>query len=135
MLSELSDPENAPEVLALRERIRSWRFYDHFRTDPGAPARRSSIGTRTPVLGHDGADLAAAWQTILEVGDADTLHEVLDLAFPGSTVEIRTHEDGVFSLALRQPGMLRPLSSAELSDGTLRFLLLLTALLTPGRPS
>jgi predicted ATPase len=134
MLSELSDPANAPEVLALRERIRAWRFYDHFRTDPQAPARRPSIGTRTPVLGHDGADLAAAWQTILEVGDRETLSEVLDLAFPGSTVEIRTHDDGVFSLALRQPGMLRPLSSAELSDGTLRFLLLLTALLTPRPP-
>jgi predicted ATPase len=134
MLSELSDPANAPEVLALRERIRAWRFYDHFRTDPQAPARRPSIGTRTPVLGHDGADLAAAWQTILEVGDRETLSEVLDLAFPGSMVEIRTHDDGVFSLALRQPGMLRPLSSAELSDGTLRFLLLLTALLTPRPP-
>jgi predicted ATPase len=133
MLSELSDPANAPEVLALRERIRSWRFYDHFRTDPDAPARRPSIGTRTPVLGHDGADLAAAWQTILEVGDRETLQEVLDLAFPGSAVEIRTY-DGVFSLALRQPGMLRPLSSAELSDGTLRFLLLLTALLSPRPP-
>jgi predicted ATPase len=133
MLSELSDPANAPEVLALRERIRNWRFYDHFRTDPDAPARRTSIGTRTPVLGHDGADLAAAWQTILEVGDRETLAEVLDLAFPGSAVEIHTH-GGAFSLALRQPGMLRPLSSAELSDGTLRFLLLLTALLTPRPP-
>ena len=133
MLSELSDPANAPEVLALRERIRGWRFYDHFRTDPDAPARRASMGTRTPVLGHDGADLAAALQTILEVGDRETLQEVLDLAFPGSAVEIRT-SGGVFSLALRQPGMLRPLSSAELSDGTLRFLLLLTALLTPRPP-
>ena len=40
MLSELSDPEQAPEVLALRERIRAWRFYDHFRTDARAPALR-----------------------------------------------------------------------------------------------
>ena len=60
MLSEFSDPERAPEVLALRERIRAWRFYDHFRTDARAPARTVQIGTRTPVLGHDGADLAAA---------------------------------------------------------------------------
>lgn len=133
MLSELGDPDNAPEVLALRDRLRGWRFYDHIRTDPGAPARRTSIGTRTPVLGHDGGDLAAAWQTIDEIGDAETLHEVLDLAFPGSVVEIRTHE-GMFSLTLRQPGMLRPLAAAELSDGTLRFLLLLAGLLTPRPP-
>jgi predicted ATPase len=133
MLSELSDPERAPEVLALRERIRNWRFYDHFRTDPGAPARRVQIGTRTPVLRHDGADLAAAWQTIVEVGDVETLYDVLDLAFAGSSVNIITN-DGLFSLLLRQPGMLRPLTVGELSDGTLRFLLLLVALLTPRPP-
>jgi predicted ATPase len=133
MLSELSDPERAPEVLALRERIRSWRFYDHFRTDSGAPARTVQIGTRTPVLGHDGADLAAAWQTIVEIGDVETQQEVLELAFPGSSVEVITH-DGLFSLFLRQPGMLRPLSVAELSDGTLRFLLLVTGLLSPRPP-
>ena len=133
MLSELSDPEMAPEVLALRERIRAWRFYDHFRTDARAPARTVQIGTRTPVLGHDGADLAAAWQTIVEIGDTEALHGVLELAFPGSTVEVATHE-GLFSLHLRQPGMLRPLTVAELSDGTLRFLLLVAALLTPRPP-
>jgi len=133
MLSELADPDLAPEVLALRERIRGWRFYDHFRTDATAPARRVQIGTRTPVLAHDGADLAAAWQTIVEVGDVARLHEVLEIAFPGSAVDIDTHE-GLFGLSLRQPGMLRGLGVTELSDGTLRFLLLLTALLTPRPP-
>lgn len=67
-------------------RIRSWRFYDHFRTDPHAPARQVQIGTRTPVLGHDGGDLAAAWQTIIEVGDAGQLYDVLELAFPDGTL-------------------------------------------------
>lgn len=133
MLSAIGDPEHAPEVLALRERMRDWRFYDHFRTDAGAPARTLQIGTRTLVLGHDGADLAAAWQTIVEIGDLERMQEVLDLAFPGSTVEVTTH-GGFFSLLLRQPGMLRPLTVAEVSDGTLRFLLLLTGLLTPRPP-
>ncbi len=133
MLSELTDPENAPEVLALRERIRGWRFYDHFRTDADAPARSVAIGTRTPVLAHDGADLAAAWQTIVEIGDLDRLQHVLELAFPGSRVDVDTH-GGLFTLVLHQPGMLRGLGVTELSDGTLRFLLLLTALLTPRPP-
>ena len=35
-----SDPREAPELLLLRERMRDWRFYDHFRTDIDAPARR-----------------------------------------------------------------------------------------------
>ncbi len=37
-------------------------------------------------------------------------------------------------MSLEQPGMLRGLTAAELSDGTLRFLLLVAALLTPRPP-
>ena len=46
MISELADPQAAPELMVLRERMRSWRFYDHVRTDAPAPARMSRIGTR-----------------------------------------------------------------------------------------
>jgi predicted ATPase len=133
MLSELADPQAAVELMQLRERVRSWRFYDHVRTDAQAPARQARIGTRTPVLSHDGADLAAALQTIIEIGDADALHTAVDAAFPGSRVEIRCSETR-FEVMLRQPGMLRPLTAAELSDGTLRFLLWAAALLT-ARPA
>lgn len=133
MLSEVVDPERAPDLVALRERIRGWRFYDHVRTDHDAPARAAQIGTRTPVLSHDGADLAAALQTIIEVGDADALESAVDGAFPGSRVAIAV--DGArFELALHQPGLLRPLQAAELSDGTLRYLLWVAALLTPRGP-
>lgn len=133
MLSELADPQAAVELLQLRERVRSWRFYDHVRTDADAPARQARVGTRTTVLSHDGADLAAALQTIAEIGDADALNTAVDEAFPGSRVEIRCVETR-FEVTLRQPGMLRPLTAAELSDGTLRFLLWAAALLTP-RPA
>ncbi|PXX56587.1 putative ATPase [Nocardia tenerifensis] len=134
MLSELADPQSAPDLLVLRERIRSWRFYDHLRTDADAPARSPQIGTRTTVLGHDGADLAAALQTIREIGDAQILAEAVDRAFPGSRVEIISR-DGRFELALFQRGLSRPLGGAELSDGTLRYLLLVAALLSPRPPA
>ena len=39
MMTRLADPQNAPEMLMLRDKIRSWRFYDHFRTDAEAAAR------------------------------------------------------------------------------------------------
>ena len=134
MLSVMSDPERAPELLALREEVRSWRFYDHFRADTDAPARQSQIGTRTPVLAHDGRDLAAAIQTIREIGDPRALHEAVEDAFPGATVEV-THGDGRFTLMFSQHGLLRPLTAAEVSDGTLRYLLWIAALLTPRPPS
>lgn len=133
MISEIADPREAIELLALRERMRSWRFYDHVRTDAAAPARQARIGTRTTVLSHDGGDLAAAWQTIAEIGDGTALAESVDSAFPGSRVQIGVR-DGIFELALRQPGMARPLTVAELSDGTLRYLLWVAALLSP-RPA
>ncbi|WP_412078443.1 AAA family ATPase [Streptomyces xanthophaeus] len=134
MLSELADPQLAPDLLALRELIRSWRFYDHVRTDAGAPARTPRIGTRTPVLSADGADLPAALQTIREIGDHAALDAAVDAAFPGTRVSV-TDRDGRFELELHQHGLLRPLSAAELSDGTLRYLLWAAALLTPRPPA
>ena len=134
MLSEFADPVQAPEVLRVREQIRSWRFYDHIRTDAAAPARASQIGTRTPVLSHDGADVAAALQTIRETGDSDALDQAVDLAFPGSRLSVEGEGRGRLGLRLHQHGLLRPLSAAELSDGTLRYLLWAAALLAP-RPA
>ncbi|MFP6559004.1 AAA family ATPase [Paraburkholderia sp. B3] len=134
MMSEFADPRSAPEMIAVREQIRSWRFYDHFRTDELAPARQVQIGTHSPVLSDDGANLAAALQTIREIGDSEALDTAVADAFPGARVEIVNHE-GRFELALRQQGLLRPLRAAELSDGTLRYLLLAAALLSPRPPA
>lgn len=133
MLGELGDPQLAPEVFAVREQVRSWRFYDQFRTDPEAPARAVQVGTRTPVLGSDGADLAAALQTIIEAGDESTLRSTVDRAFPGSRIAVAV-SDGLFEVTLRQPGLLRPLRARELSEGTLRYLLLAAALLSTRPP-
>lgn len=134
MLNETVDPEKAPEIISLRERIKGWRFYDHFRTDAEAPARVPQLGTRTPVLHHDGRDLAAAIQTIVEIGDANALHDAVVDAFPGASLQVNPQEDGRFHLSFHQEGLLRPLSAAELSDGTLRYLLWVAALLTPRPP-
>ena len=134
VLTEVLDPIRAPELLAVREQIRGWRFYDQFRTDADSPIRQSQIGTRTPVLDADGRDLAPALQTIIEIGDADALHGTIDDAFPGSRLEV-VETRGRFDLELRAHGLLRPLSAAELSDGTLRYLLLVAALLSPRPPS
>jgi predicted ATPase len=134
MMTEFADPVGSPEMIAVRERIRSWRFYDHFRTDAQAPARQSQIGTHTPVLADDGADLAAALQTIREIGNGAALDAAIDDAFPGASVVI-DHAGGRFDVLMRQPGLLRPLAAAELSDGTLRYLLLAAALLTPRPPA
>jgi predicted ATPase len=134
MLMEIADANRAPEVLSLRDQIRSWRFYDHFRVDADAPARQPQLGTRTPVLSHDGRDVAAALQTIREIGDVEALDNAVADAFPGARVTISGADDR-FDVEMHQHGLLRPLRSAELSDGTLRSLLWIAALLTPRPPT
>lgn len=134
MFDQLADPTTAPEVFQVREMIRNWRFYDHFRTDKDAPARQAQLLTRTPVLHHDGRDLASAIQTIVETGDRQALARAINDAFPGSRLEVMQQSEGRSAIAFYQQGLLRPLSAAELSDGTLRFILWVAALLTPRPP-
>ena len=133
MLASVADPLRAPEMLAVREGVRGWRFYDHFRTDPDSPARAAQIGTFTPVLHHEGSNLAAALETILELRGDDAFANTIEDAFPSSRLYIEA-EHGRFELRLQQHGLLRSLSAAELSDGTLRYLLWMAALLTPRPP-
>ena len=133
VLAEYAHPGTHPELAAVRHRLRGWRFYDSFRVDRGAPSRLPRVGTRTAVLSDDGSDLAAAVQTIIEAG-FDDLQRAVAEAFDGATVSVAVR-DGLFDVQLEQRGMLRPLRAAELSDGTLRFLLWAAALLSPQPPS
>lgn len=133
MMTQCADPKGALELFLVRESMRDWRFYDHLRTDREAPARKRQVGVYTPVLSGDGADLAAAIQTIREIGAARELDETIDDAFPGAKIEVE-RVGGYFELMVRQHGLLRPLATSELSDGTLRFLLLGAALLSPRPP-
>jgi predicted ATPase len=133
MVTHCADPRSSPEMLTLREQMRGWRFYDQFRADLEAPARQPQVGTHTPVMANDGADLAAALQTIIEIGDPRALADSVGDAFPGASVTV-SHRDGRFEVEMGQHGLLRPLKAAELSDGTLRYLLWIAALLTPRPP-
>ena len=136
VLSQLREPHLYPELSALRAEMNQWRFYHHFRTDHESPLRHPQVGVRTPVLGHDGRDLAAALQTIIEIGQEEDLHDAIRSAFPGASLEIdHDDESGMFAVLLRMPGLKRPLRARELSDGTLRYLCLLASLLSPRPPA
>ncbi|MHC2999160.1 AAA family ATPase [Microbacterium sp. HJ5] len=133
IVTDLADGDTAPELLALRRTLGGWRFYDHFRVDVDAPARQPQVGTRSPTLAHGGENLAAVWATIQDAGHGRALDSAVAGAFPGAQVAVEA-TDGRFRLTMRQPGLLRPLETGELSDGTLRYLLLCAALL-PARPA
>jgi predicted ATPase len=133
-LSQLRDRHRYPEVAAVSERLQAWRFYHHFRTDPEAPTRQPQVGVRTPVLSASGDDLASALQTIREVGDGGALDRAVEDAFPGSRVLVHVDEMQRVRVRMEMPKIHRPLEAGELSDGTLRYLALVAALLTPRPP-
>lgn len=118
----------------MRERLRQWRFYHEFAVWPGSPIRAPQIGVRAPILAHDGANLAAAWATIVERGHHELLYKVIAKAFPDTEFQVDV-QNGRFQMLMRRQGILRPLESAEFSDGTLRFLCLVVALLSPRPPA
>ncbi|QYE33173.1 AAA family ATPase (plasmid) [Polymorphobacter sp. PAMC 29334] len=130
MIAQCADTADGLELLILRERMRAWRFYDDLRTDRDAPSRRPQVGTFTPVLAGDGSDIGAAVQTIIEIGDAEALRNAIADAFDGAMISVGDR----FEVEMRQHGLLRPLSAPELSDGTLRYILLAAALLSPRPP-
>ncbi len=144
ILSQLREPQQFPELFSIRDEIRSWRFYHAFRTDDDAPLRLPQISVQTPVLSHDAGDLAAALQTILEIGDGDRLNEAVQSAFPGKSLLIianeellckKTPQNTELCVALEIEGCDRPLLARELSDGTLKYLCLAAALLSPRPPA
>ncbi|KIA80510.1 RecF/RecN/SMC N-terminal domain protein [Chromobacterium piscinae] len=134
IFGQLAEPHRYPELSQLRETLRNWRFYHEFAVWPGSPLRAPQVGIRSPVLAHDGANLAAAYQTIVEIGDSDLLRSVLAEAFPDSHFLVDAAQ-GRFQMLMQREGLLRPLEAAELSDGTLRFLCLTVALLSPRPPA
>jgi predicted ATPase len=134
LLTAVTDPLETPEAFRLRRELLGWRFYDGFRTDATAPARRTPIASRCPSLAADGGDLPAAVRTIEEVGDWEGFQAAIDDAFPGCLIAVDVSSPR-FRLQMEQPGLLRPLEATELSDGTLRYVLLATALFSPRLPS
>lgn len=130
VLSQIADPARFPALPALRDRFLGWRFYHYFPVHDRAPTRQPMVPVRTPTLASDGHDLPSALRTIQEIGDEHVLDAAVDEAFPGCRLVL----DGR-TVAMETPGLRRPLTATELSDGTLRYLCLLAALLTPRPPS
>jgi hypothetical protein len=111
-------------------RLAVLRSFPHGSRGAGAPAASRNL--------HAGARQRRVRSSrrranIREIGNPAELDAAVSDAFPGSTIEI-TSNDGYFELERRQHGLLRPLKAAELSDGTLRYLLLIAALLSPRPP-
>ena len=134
VLSCLREPHLYPDLSLLRQEFLGWRFYHHFRTDLHSPLRRQQIPVFTPVLSHNGSDLASALASIIAAGGEDVLSKNIERAFPGAKLRILMERRSV-SFKLKMPGLSRAFTARELSDGTLQYLCLLAALCTERPPN
>lgn len=84
------------------------------------------LGALTVVTGGNGTGKSSLYRAV----------RLLALTARNGAASALAAEGGLegLSLAFHQPGLLRPLTGAELSDGTLRYLLWVATLLTPRPP-
>jgi predicted ATPase len=134
-LAAFRDAARYPELEAVRRELLDWRLYHDFRTDAGSPIRQPCHAITTPTLSADGRDLAAVLATLFVIReDVTDLAGAIDDAFPGA--RLAAFDEGAWCrFEMRFPDMPRPFGMHELSDGTLKYLCLLGALMGYRLPS
>jgi predicted ATPase len=134
-LATFRDGARYPELEAVRRELLDWRLYHDFRTDAGSPIRQPCHAITTPTLSADGRDLAAVLATLFVIReDTADLERAVQDAFPGA--RLRAGDEGSrCGFDLQFPDMPRPFGAHELSDGTLKYLCLLGALMGYRLPS
>jgi predicted ATPase len=129
-LSAVRDSARYPDLDAVRQTLLDWRFYHDLRTDPASPIRRPCLAVATPTLASDGSDLAAVFATLAFIReDTAELDRAIQDGFPGALLEVpQPGQTASFGVRFAEFPH-RVFDAAELSDGTLRYLALMGALL------
>ena len=134
-LTTFRDGTRYPELEAVRQEMLDWRLYHDFRTDEASPIRQACHAIATPTLSADGSDLAAVLGTLFVIRrDTTELQRAFADAFPGAA--LLAGDNGSWcQLSVHFPDLPRPFGAHELSDGTLKYLCLLGALMGYRLPS
>lgn len=132
-IGELLKGISAKDVL--HPEIQTWSIHNDMRVDQDAELRRSTVSRSEKRVNPDGQNLVAVLHTLYTT-DRDFqnfIDESMKTAFPDDYEElsIPPAEDGRVQIRLKRKHRKRADSAADLSDGTLRFLLLLTILGSP----
>lgn len=129
------DGARYPELEAIRREMLGWRLYHDFRTDQSSPIRQPCHAITTPTLSADGHDLAAVLATLSVIReDTSDIDAAIRDAFPGARLHADV-EGSLCQIGLTFPDMPRAFGAHELSDGTLKYLCLLGALMGYRLPS
>ncbi len=135
LLSLLSGPFDNPVVVDFRDSLLGWSIYHDPRVDPQAPLRQAAVARVEERVSPDGQNLIPVLHT-LYTGSREfkrSLDAAMRAAFGNEYEELvfPPAADQRIQLRLRWRSLKTEQSAANLSDGTLRFLLLIAIFASP----
>lgn len=138
LLSLGASPLLSSKVAEFRDLLSSWTLYHDIRVDPTAPMRQASVARMEQRVAADGQNLVPVLHT-LYTGSRDfkrLVDDAMRVAFGPDYDELvfPPAADQRVQLRVRWRTLRTEQSAADLSDGTLRFLLLLAILANPDPP-
>jgi predicted ATPase len=126
------EPEHFREVLA------SSTLYHALDVSPRAPVRLPQAMRPAPLPGQDGEGLVSCLYFLRETARDrfDAIEDALRVAFPNfERMDFPPVAAGSLTMAWKERQYTQPLYAHQLSEGTLRFLWLVTLLQSPGLPT
>jgi len=125
-----------PLPYVLQQQLRTWTIYQNLHVDEDAAIRRSAVARKEARISYNGQNLIPVLKTLYQGDFKDAIDSGMSAAFPDDFQELlfRSTEPNRVQLYVRRKHGHREDSAADLSDGTIRFLLLLAILATPDPP-
>ncbi len=139
LLSVAAGPFTSIELInGIQSELAAWRIYHHLQTHREAPIRAPQVTRAETQVDPDGQNLVSVLHTLYTTGRdfKDEIDAAMRAAFGEDFDEIvfPPAADQRIQLRIRWRSLKREQSAADLSDGTLRFLFLLTVLANPSPP-
>lgn len=135
LLSQISDPSVNPIPTHTKRFLDGWRVYHDVHVERGSPMRLPATTQVAKWVEPDGSNLTPVLFTRYPTdrGFRRQIHDGMRAAFGSEFQEIRFEPAGVgqVQLGIQWQSSGRPHVGQDLSDGTLRFLMLLTVLASP----
>lgn len=127
------------DIAGYRRELEGWRIYQYLDVGPDSPIRQAVVARPDRVVQQDGKNLVSVLHTLYS-GDRDFKKDInmaMRAAFGDDFEELvfPPAADQRVQLRIRWKSLQREQSAADLSDGTLRFLFLLTVLASPELPA
>ena len=122
-------------IPAYQKQLASWAIYHDVHVDQGAPMRKPAVTRAEKVVDADGQNLIHVLHTLYNTDRQfeEDINTAMRAAFSNDFDKLvfPPDADQRIQLRLRWKSLKREVSAIDISDGTLRFLFLLTVLASP----